>query len=76
MPKGNKGEDGEHIHDRVFTSAQGYINVPDCPAVEGAVPSSPKRESRVIVGHAAEHVLGSLDAICHGPKTEETPWEE
>jgi hypothetical protein len=76
MPKRHKGEDNEHIHDRAFTSAEGNINVSNYPAVERAVPGSPEGEGGVIVGHAAEHVLGSLDTICHRPKTEETPWNE
>lgn len=76
MPKGHKREYGEHIHDRVSISAKGDVNVPDYPAVEGAVPGSPKGEGRVVVGHAAEHVLGRLDTVCHGPETEETPGDE
>jgi len=67
MPKSDKCEDGKSIYDGVLTPAEGDVNVPDDPAVETSVPSSPKGESRVVVTHATEHVFRGFDAICHGP---------
>jgi hypothetical protein len=40
------------------------------------MPCSPKAEGGVIVAHTTEHILLSFNSICHGPETEETPWDK
>lgn len=52
------------------------MRAPDDPHVEAAVPAPPEPESRVVVGHAAYHVLGRHDAVEEGPQAEEPPGKE
>lgn len=58
------------------TAAEGDVEVADDPAVEGAVPGAPESEGGVVVGYAAGHVLGRVDAVYQRPETEEAPGDE
>lgn len=59
-----------------LAAAEWNVEVPYDPAVERAVPASPEGEGGVIVGHAADHVLGRVDAVDECPETEEAPWDQ
>ena len=37
------------------------------------MPASPELQSRVVVGHTSDHVLGRVDSVDERPETEETP---
>jgi len=67
MPKRHKRKHRQSIHDKPFTAPQGDIYVSYCPAIEASVPGAPECQGRVIIAHAAEHVFGGLDTVCHGP---------
>jgi hypothetical protein len=43
--------------------AKGGENVPDDPKIVASMPTPPEAQSRVIVGHASDHVLGRLYAV-------------
>ncbi len=47
--------------------------MPDDPQVVAAVPTSPETKNRVIVCHAADHVLGRINAVSECPEPEEPP---
>jgi len=55
------------------TAAERYVEVADDPAVEGTVPGAPEGEGGVVVGYAAGHVFGRVDAVYQRPETEEAP---
>ena len=57
-------------------AAEGNVDVADDPAVVGAVPAAPEGKGRVVVRHAADHVLWWVDAVHKGPETEEAPGDE
>lgn len=40
------------------------------------MPTPPEPKRRVIVGHAAHHILGRVNAVEKGPEAEETPGNE
>ena len=85
MPQRDEGEHREHVGDAAnarllcaaaaaLRAAQRYVDVADDPAVVGAVPGAPEGEGAVVVRHAADDVLGRIDAVEQGPEAEETPW--
>ena len=89
MPQGDKGKHREEVDDMAgfgfyaaaattatTTTTERDIQVPNNPAVERAMPGSPERQSGVVVGDAAGHVLWRVDTIDQGPETEETPGDE
>ena len=87
MPERDEREDQQHrqdatcsLHRGARRLARGFlqrdVDVADDPAVEGAVPGTPEGEGGVVVGHAADHVLGRVDGVEEGPEAEETPWDE
>ena len=57
MPECDEGEDDRHVHDGPTCAAEGNVYVAHDPAVETAVPGTPEGERRVVVAHAAQHVL-------------------
>ena len=90
MPERDEGKDGHEIHARpdhhphgillaalgAAAAAQRHENVAHRPAIEAAMPAAPEREGRVVVAHAADHVLRGVDAVAEGPETEEAPGDE
>lgn len=54
----------------------GARHSPHDPKIVASMPTAPKPQRRVIVGHAANHVFGRVDAIQQSPETEESPWNE
>ena len=40
------------------------------------MPATPKGKGRVVVGHAADDILGRVDAVDEGPPAEEAPREQ
>lgn len=85
VPQRDKGEDEEKGRDGAdgaapaagkVGAAEGHVDVADEPAVVGAVPCLPERLCGEVVGDAADHVLGRVDAVEQGPETEEAPGEE
>lgn len=67
MPDSDEGEDGEVTADSakftLRTAAEGNVQVAETPFVEGAVPAAPELHDAVVVGHAADHVFGRVDAV-------------
>lgn len=85
MPDGDEGEDQDVGADgaggggpagREARPAQGDVDVAQRPAVEAAVPAAPERQRAVVVGDAAHHVLGRVDAVGEGPEPEEPPRQQ
>lgn len=77
MPECDKCEYGQEITNTanlaLSTATNGNVYVSDNPAVETSVPSAPEGKSRVIVTHAANHILRRIDAICKRPQSEKAP---
>lgn len=76
MPNSNKSEYRQGIYDWPLTSSKGDIDVSYYPAIETSVPGAPEGHGGVIVAHAAEHVFGCFDCVCHCPEAEEAPGEQ
>ena len=80
MPERDKGEDGDKVDNAVQArgtrAAEGDVDVAGDPAVKGAVPGAPEGEGRVVVRHAAEHVLGRVDVVDQRPEAEEAPGDQ
>jgi len=49
------------------------VQVPYDPEVVRAVPCAPETKRRVVICHAADHVLGRVQPVCECPQAEETP---
>lgn len=57
-------------------AAERDVEVADDPTVERAVPGAPEGKGGVVVGYAAGHVLGRVDAVYQRPEAEEAPRDE
>lgn len=87
VPQRDEREHGQHVEDaapaRLLGAAAAALGAPerdvdvaDDPAVVGAVPAAPEGQRAVVVRHAADHVLGWVDAVQQAPQAEEAPGEE
>lgn len=84
MPHCNKAEDNEHVQycaeatDSApgSTTAKRNVEIPNSPAIEGAMPTTPEGKGRIVVGHATNHVFRRVDAVNEGPEAEEAPRKE
>jgi len=67
MPECDEGKHSEEVADGAYfslsTATDGDVDVSDDPAVETSVPATPESQCRVVVTHAANHVLWRIDAI-------------
>jgi hypothetical protein len=50
-----------------------WMYIPDCPEIVATMPTPPKAQRRIIIGHTPDHVLGRIHAIRKGPQAEEPP---
>jgi hypothetical protein len=76
VPNRNKRENHPNIIHRIPRPAQWHIDIANNPQIITLVPTPPESQGRIIVGHTADHVLGSLDTVKESPKTEEAPDDE
>jgi len=80
MPEGDESKDDEEVCNdarlALAVATQRYVNVAQDPAVEAAVPGAPEGQGRVVVAHAADHVLGRVDAVEQAPEAEEAPGDQ
>lgn len=58
------------------TPAQRDEQVPQRPLVEAPMPAAPEVRDAVVVRHAADHVLGGVDAVEQRPEAEEAPRQQ
>ena len=68
VPKCDKSKDSQEIADSadlaLSTATDRDVNVPDDPAVETPVPAAPEGKCRIVVTHAADHVLRRINTVC------------
>lgn len=81
VPDGDEGEDedvgghgaGGGARRPEARAPQRYVDVPQRPAVEAPVPAAPERQRAYVVGDAADHVLGGVEAVVEGPQPRQPP---
>ncbi|KAJ8112196.1 hypothetical protein OPT61_g5387 [Boeremia exigua] len=84
VPYGDEREDSKIISDRPrlppgpgdCTATQRNVQIPQRPLIKRAVPAAPKLHHRVVIAHAAHHVLGRVDAVQQRPEAEEAPGDQ
>jgi hypothetical protein len=67
MPKRNKREDEDAGGCEAPRAAERDVEVPYDPEVVRAVPCAPETERRVVIRHAADHVLGWVQPVRECP---------
>ena len=76
MPERDEGEDEHGGEEQVLRAPERDVDVADDPEVVAPVPRAPEAERRVVVRHAAHHVLRRVDAVRERPEAEEAPRDE
>ena len=67
MPEGDKRKNQHACRDEPMGSAERNVDVAHDPEVERAVPGAPESEGRIVVCHAAHHVLGRVQPVHKRP---------
>lgn len=67
MPKGDKRKNQHTRRDEPMSPAERNVQVAHDPEVERAVPRAPESKGRVVVRHAAYHVLGRVQPVHKRP---------
>lgn len=67
MPEGDKRKNQYARRDEPMSPAERDVEVAHDPEVERAVPRAPESKWRVVVRHAAHHVLGRIQSVHKRP---------
>ena len=76
VPERDEREDEHDGARAVARAAERHVDVARDPEVVAPVPRAPEAERRVVVRHAAHHVLRRVDAVRERPEAEEAPRDE
>ena len=76
MPGCHKRENDPNIAHGRSHAAQRHVHITNQSQVETPVLTPPESQSRIVVDHISNHVLGCLNTVGQRPNTEESPDEQ